>query len=196
MNMNQRKKRLVYCPVEDDMVDVWSSCGNCELWDRRRCCFGHDVRSTVRALGRRGSLFGGRQPRLRFPRRRGKGLREPPVLEKWPLANRDGDEKPVLEHNPDYGVPEAQGPDLPSPGPENEDETVLPELVREYWDVEPDMPDWDMDAGTTDPADAVQMPEPLPPEPSPPPDGPELNPFMPDNPPGTPPGLPRPPGMP
>jgi hypothetical protein len=56
--MNQNKHKSVFCPLEEEKVDVMSVCGDCELWDGRRCCFGHDRKATVRTVRKRRSFLG------------------------------------------------------------------------------------------------------------------------------------------
>ncbi len=78
--------------------------------------------------------------RMRKPGSRGRGLRVPPVREKWPLQN-DLAEYPYAPEEFEPGVPGLHFQDEELYEPEG-DEYVLPELIKEHWDIEPDAPDW------------------------------------------------------
>lgn len=139
MNMNDAKKTM-FCPLEEDVVDA-ESCRDCGLWDGRRCCYGHDMKATGKVLkwyrSLHGRVFGLRR---RF-RRGGRRLIVPPVWEKWARAEPEAEERAITDENTEYGTAEIAAAEQQVVH-EEEDEFILPELIKEYWDVEPDVPDW------------------------------------------------------
>ena len=68
-----------------------------------------------------------------------RGLRVPPVWEKWPLQN-DLTEYPSAPEDSEPGVPGLHFQDQELYEPEG-DEYVLPELIEEHFDIEPDAPE-------------------------------------------------------
>jgi len=136
--MNNSLDEMMYCPVEEEKVDVRSVCGDCELWDGRRCCFGHDSRATVRTLrGRLSSLR-----RMKSPRRGGRGLHVPPVWEKWSMTYPLTEDVSLFEDEIEFGVAGMLPAEMLDVPEEKVEEFKLPELIKEEWEVQPDVPDW------------------------------------------------------
>ncbi len=139
MNMNDARKTM-FCPLEEDEVDA-ESCRDCGLWDGRRCCYGHDMRATGKVLKWYRSLCGRVFGLKRRFRQGGRRLIIPPVWEKWPQAQPESEEHGMLGEDTEYGTAEIAAAEQQVVH-EEEDEFILPELIKEYWDVEPDVPDW------------------------------------------------------
>ena len=160
--MNRKRQKSIFCPLEEEKVDVMSVCGDCKLWDGMRCCFGHDRKVTFRTVRKRRSFF----RRLRSPRRGGRGLRVPTVWEKWSMLDSLAEEMPPLEGESVFGLAGMlQSEDLETPGAEDE-EYVLPELIQEAWEVQPDVPDWIPGTEPVQPHEPVEPPVILPEEPN------------------------------
>jgi hypothetical protein len=196
-----RIRKRHFCPVVKDVVSVAGLCIHCRFWEGLHCSAGDLLGLTVKTTRASRVRFARRLRPRPLPRRQGRGLREPELREKWPVQ-RNEDPADEEQQN-EYGIA----------GLLNDDGCQAPEPA------EVDIPDSEVDE-IVEPADVPLPEEPEPPilppgpgagpeldrppdgmpgfplEPSPPPDGPELDPFMLDNPPGTPPGLPGPPGMP
>lgn len=140
MNMNRNDEERIYCPVEKDVVTVRGNCDHCPFWDGLKCTAGDGAHLAKRA-GRIARGFRKLLKGMKRPGRRGRGLRVPTVWESWPMYNAPGEVPPALDEESAPGVP---GPDfygIEHYEPE-EDDYVLPELIEELWDVEPDAPDW------------------------------------------------------
>jgi len=138
--MNRKDEKLTYCPVEKDVVSIRGNCDHCPFWDGLKCTVG-DGAHLARRTGRITRGFRRLLRGMKRPGRRGKGLRVPPVWERWPMYNAPMEGSPALGEESAPGVPGLHFPGQDHYEPE-EDDYVLPELIKEHWDVEPDVPDW------------------------------------------------------
>jgi len=191
--MNESNEKEVFCPLEQDVVEVRGSCEHCQLWDGQRCCFADGHKKTKKPKG----IFRSLLKRLPRPRRRfrkgGRGLRLPPVSEEWPKIRFETEELSTPDSDIEYGTAEFPAPEEPHiEDKKKEDEYILPELIKEYWDVEQDMPDWVPESDSPTTGEQGQLPNLLPEdpqsEPFPPAIGPE--PGL-EDPPGGMPGFPQ-----
>lgn len=135
MKMNRKNEKLVYCPVEKDMVDERHHCGHCPFWDGLMCTVGDGLHSTRRA----GSIT--RYLRrfvkgMRRPRRGGRGLRVPPVWERWPVHGAQTEDPSALDEESAPGVPGLHYDNGERYEPED-DASMLADLTGE----QPDLPD-------------------------------------------------------
>jgi len=141
MSENDRKKR--FCPIDKDFVVVGDECTFCEFWDGLNCTTGDHTRISRRAAKLALKRFGKSPRRLMRPRRGGKGFKIPPVCKEWPIGKTEDDGLPLPDGEAVYGIPGAfMNDDLDIQI--EPDDYILPELIKEYWDVEPDAPDWDI----------------------------------------------------
>jgi len=138
--MKNKQSKTTYCPMERDIVEVIPDCALCRYWDGKVCRF---LDATI---GRRGKI---RMPRSakrmierlnrRLSHKRGGRLKETAIKEKWPHTNVS--ESQNVQEN-EYGTDGLIEQNELSERPEKKDEYILPELIKEYWDVVADMPDW------------------------------------------------------
>ena len=140
--MDKSRDEMVFCPEEQDVVHVHGKCEYCEFWEGGACSF---LDCLVRGRkGLRGS--GGLLRRWRKLRRsfgkRGRGLRVPSVWESWPHNGPDSPDILAGDEVTDYGIAGLAAYEEPRVIGEKKKKYVLPELIKEEWDVEPDVPDW------------------------------------------------------
>ena len=191
--MNESNNKEVFCPLEQDVVEVSSSCEHCDLWDGQRCCFADGKKKMKKPR----SFFRSLLKKLPRPRRRfrkgGRGLRLPPVSEEWPKIRFETEELSTPDGESEYGTAEFPAPEeFHIEDKKKKDEYVLPELIKEYWDIEQDLPGWlpESDSPMTGEPDPIPdlLPEDPQSEPFPPEVGPE--PGL-ENPPDGMPGFPQ-----
>lgn len=191
--MNESKERQDFCPLEEDVVDVHSSCEHCELWDGQRCSFTDSYKN--KKMKKKRGIF--RAILRRLPRRRrrfrkgGKGLRSSPVSEEWPGIRFEAEDLSAPDDTVEYGAAGFSSPEgLGIEDNKKKEEYILPELIKEYWDVEPDLPDWVPEPGTPTVSEQEPLPGLLPEDPQSEPFPPGIGPG-PDNPLDDMPGLPQ-----
>lgn len=164
--MNESNKKEVFCPLEQDVVEVRGSCEHCDLWDGQRCCFADGHKKMKKPKGFFRSLLKKLpRPRRRF-RKGGKGLRLPPVWEEWPRIRFGAEELSTPDDGIEYGTAEIPAPEeFHVEDNKKKEKYILPELIKEYWDVEPDSPDWVPESGSPATSDQGPLPDILPEEP-------------------------------
>jgi hypothetical protein len=183
MNEHENKKvssRQIYCLLEQDFVDSHQECRFCRFWNGRLC----ELADRPRSIRRAGRVFRWAEKQLlklnrRLARRHGRGLRLPPTAEKWPEIKPQPEEPSIADEEVEYGVAGV----LPDETEEQlgavkkkKDDFILPELIKEYWDVKPDVPDWGSESAPSAAPEPEPPVSPLPDDPQPgllPPIGPD-----------------------
>ena len=120
----------VFCPIENEHVEVEEECRDCEYWDENECALTlprHRLRTRSRHP---------RKPRRPWrPRGGGGGRHRPAVGDQWARGGTADDDPDTHGDGPDYGEYPAEFGDDPYEVPEDEID----------WDHEPfveDVPDW------------------------------------------------------
>jgi len=104
------------------------------------------------------------RPRRRF-RKGGKGLHLPPVWEEWPRIRFEAERISTPDREMEYGTAEFPAPEEFHIEDNKKEKYILPELIKEYWDVEPDLPDWIPESGPPTASEPEPLPDLLPAEP-------------------------------
>jgi hypothetical protein len=145
MKISKRNSKVTYCPLERDIVKVIPDCALCRFWDGKNCRFldaatGLNNRSRVVRSGRKTLERLGRH----LSHRRGKRLEEPVLKERRPSAEPEGTGIPDQGDGSEYGIAGSLAEEglHQEPKRKKKDKYILPELIKEIWDVEPDRPDW------------------------------------------------------
>jgi hypothetical protein len=111
-------------------------------------------------------------------------LRLPPVWEEWPDVKFGAEELSMQDDGIEYGTAEFPAPDeFQVEDDKKKEKHILPELRKEYWDIEPDLSDWVPKPGPQTTGEQGPLPD-LPTE------DPQSEPFPPGIGPGSEPGNP------
>jgi hypothetical protein len=196
VNEHEKKPvKIVFCPLEQDVVETVPGCMLCRFFDNKQCRF-YDAPKAIRHSSR---VFREVKKMIakanrRLGRRGGRRAVIPP--EKW-SRNLPNSEYPFVNGNgTEYGMAGFLAPDDLNNEVEVE-EVILEEMTKEHWDVEPDVPDWISTPDSSIISEAGSLQDPLPGEPQfepfPPGVGPgPENENFPGNTPGFPPDIPGP----
>jgi hypothetical protein len=183
MNEHENEKadsRQIFCLLEQDFVDSLQECRFCRFWNGRLCELAERPRSSQRA----GRMFRWAEKQLlklnrRLAHRHGRGLRLPPVTEKWPEVKPQPEESSIADEEVEFGAAGhlADVADEQLDAGKKKEDFILPELIKEYWDIQPDVPDWGSASAPSEVPEPAPPISPLPDEPKPgilpPPIGPD-----------------------
>lgn len=156
---DNRAGKQVFCIPEEDFVDVQQHCSFCEFWDGKMCKLYDTGHITWR---RRWTLPWivrlHRRINRRLARLRGRRIRLPRGLEEWSRNELETEGSLPLDDEGDYGAVELFDAEESvrleqRKKKKKKDKDILPELIKEYWDVNPDVPDWGSGQDSVPPPD-------------------------------------------
>jgi len=141
--MNNSRDEMMFCPMEQDAVNVHEKCESCDFWERGACSFLDCLIKGRKGLRGSGGLLRRFRRLKRRLSKRGRRLRVPPIWESWSRAGPESQDVLAGDDEMDYGIAGFAANEEPKViGKKKKKKYVLPELIKEEWEVQPDVPDW------------------------------------------------------